>query len=207
MAPFRLRASLKRGIEREREHALAGKPSRIIAKLNALTDPELIDSLYQASAAGVRVALIVRGICCLRPGLPGLSENITVRSIIGRFLEHSRIFYFQNDHAPELFLSSADWMPRNLDRRVELMFPVEDPAIRDKVLNILDVQLADTERAWLMQADGQYTRVDRRGKMHLDCQKYFCEQAQAPQPAASPAPSESLIPIETPDSLYPDGAR
>lgn len=177
MAPFWLRTSLTRRIEREKNHALQGKPARIIAKLNSLVDPDLIASLYEASQAGVQIDLIVRGICCLKPAVPGLSETITVRSIVGRFLEHSRIYYFANDNAPELFLSSADWMPRNLDRRVELMFPIEDEAAWEKVMAVLETQLSDTERSWLMGPDGQYTRVDRRGKMHLDCQQHFCDQA------------------------------
>jgi hypothetical protein len=159
MAPFWLRNSFARRIEREKNHALQGKPARIIAKLNSLVDPELIASLYEASRAGVRIDLIVRGICCLRPGVPGLSETITVRSIVGRFLEHSRIYYFANDNAPDLFLSSADWMPRNLDRRVELMFPVEDETAWEKVWMCWNAT-ADNERSWLMWPDGQYTRVD-----------------------------------------------
>lgn len=197
MAPFWLRSSLSRRIEREKNHALQGKPARIIAKLNSLVDPDLITSLYQASQAGVTIELIVRGICCLKPGVPGLSETITVRSIVGRFLEHSRIYYFENDHAPELFLSSADWMPRNLDRRVELMFPVEDARAWDKVMAVLETQLADTERSWLMGPDGQYTRVDRRGKMHLDCQKAFCDQAiLVGKLVSNPEKDQILIPVQ-----------
>jgi len=197
MAPFWLRNSFARRIEREKNHALQGKPARIIAKLNSLVDPELIVSLYEASRAGVRIDLIVRGICCLRPGVPGLSETITVRSIVGRFLEHSRIYYFANDNAPELFLSSADWMPRNLDRRVELMFPVEDETAWEKVMDVLETQLADTERSWLMGPDGQYTRVDRRGKMHLDCQQHFCDQAiLVGKQVEAPLSDQVLVPVQ-----------
>ena len=117
-------------IEREADHAQAGRPARIIAKMNSLVDPQIIETLYAASAAGVKIDLVVRGICCLRPGLPGVSENIRVISILDKYLEHSRITYFQNDGQPEVFLSSADWMPRNFRRRVELMFPIEDPSLR-----------------------------------------------------------------------------
>ena len=179
MAPFWMRQGFVNRIERETRHALAGKKARIIAKLNSLVDPELISLLYKASQAGVQIDLIVRGICCLRPGVPGLSDAITVRSLVGRYLEHSRIYYFYNDGEEDIYLSSADWMPRNLDRRVELMFPIEDQAVWSKVFQILQIQLNDTERAWLMDDKGQYTRVDRRGKMHLDSQQYFCEQALA----------------------------
>jgi polyphosphate kinase len=197
MAPFWLRDALERRIERERNHALAGKPARIIAKLNSLVDPAIIESLYRASQAGVRVELIVRGICCLRPGVPGLSDLISVRSIVGRFLEHSRIFYFYNDGEEDLFLSSADWMPRNLDRRIELMFPIEDPQVWQTVMNILEIQLSDTERSWLMGEDGMYTRVDRRGKMHLDCQQHFCQQAiAAGKPASDDENGQILVPVQ-----------
>lgn len=196
MAPLWLRAGISRRIDREKRNAQSGKPARIIAKINSLVDPDLIASLYQASQAGVKIDLIVRGICCLRPGVAGLSENITVRSIIGRYLEHSRIFYFYNDGEEDLFLSSADWMQRNLDRRVELMFPIEDKQVWEKVMAVLEIQLADTERSWLMGEDGQYTRVDRRGKMHLDCQQYFCDQAiAASQQAANPMIENTLTPI------------
>ena len=195
MAPFWMRQGFISRIERERRHAQAGKKARIIAKLNSLVDPELISLLYKASQAGVQIDLIVRGICCLRPGVPGLSDRITVRSLVGRYLEHSRIYYFFNDGEEDIYLSSADWMPRNLDRRVELMFPIEDQAVWAKVYQILEIQLNDTERAWLMDEKGQYTRVDRRGKMHLDSQQYFCKQALA---AASQM--ESSV---TPDVLVP----
>ena len=198
MAPFWLRAGLSRRIDREKRHAQMGKPAKIIAKINSLVDPDLITALYQASQAGVKIDLIVRGICCLRPGVAGLSDNITVRSIIGRFLEHSRIFYFYNDGEEDLYLASADWMPRNLDRRIELMFPIEDKHVWQKVMDVLENQLADTERSWLMDQDGQYTRVDRRGKMHLDCQQYFCEQAIAISRQATDLPlSQTLTPIRS----------
>lgn len=176
-APFWLRRELEQRIDQEIRLAKAGREARIVIKANSLVDPEMINRLYQASNAGVQIELLVRGICCLRPGVAGVSERITVRSIIGRFLEHSRIFYFFNDGQEDLFLSSADWMPRNLDRRVELMFPIEDPLLWQRVMQVIEVQLADTERTRLMQPDGSYVRVDRRGKPHLDCQLELCRLA------------------------------
>jgi polyphosphate kinase len=138
----------------------------------------MIDLLYQASKSGVKIDLIVRGICCLVPGVPGFSEHITVRSIIGRFLEHSRVFYFYNDGQEDIFLSSADWMPRNLDRRVELMFPVESADAWQQVKDVLEIQLKDTDRAWLLASDGAYARVDRRGKKSVDSQAALCRMAE-----------------------------
>ena len=135
VAPFDMHSRLIGLIERERDHARAGKPARIVAKLNALVDQEIIEKLYEASCADVTIDLIVRGICCLRPKMHGLSDNIRVISIVGRFLEHSRIFYFENAGQPRVFLSSADWMPRNFFRRIELAFPVENPALRDQIIN------------------------------------------------------------------------
>ncbi len=196
LAPYWLRRELDRRIELESRHAQAGRPARIIAKVNSLVDTLLIDHLYQASQSGVKIELIVRGICCLRPGVPGLSENISVRSIVGRFLEHSRIFYFYNDGQEDLFLSSADWMPRNLDRRVELMFPIEDPQIWQRIMDVLSIQMSDTDRARLMQPDGQYVRVDRRGKPHVDSQLLLCQQAlQAAGTQAEQIPDFSFNPV------------
>jgi polyphosphate kinase len=144
-------------IARETANARQGLPARILAKMNSLVDPEIIEALYQASQAGVKIDLIVRGICCLRTGVPGVSENISVRSIVGRFLEHSRIFYFENGCRPEVYLGSADWMPRNFFRRIELVFPIEDGVLRDRIKReILDVQLADNVKARLLQSDGTY---------------------------------------------------
>ena len=117
-----------------------GRPAHIMAKMNSLCDKEVITALYEASCAGVKIELVVRGICCLKAGVPGLSENIAVRSIVGNFLEHSRIFYFCNDGSPEVYMGSADWMPRNLDRRVEITFPVEDPELKKQVIHILEVE-------------------------------------------------------------------
>jgi len=148
-------------IDRERRNAEAGRPARIIAKMNSLVDPRAILALYRASQAGVQIDLLIRGICCLRPGLPGISENIQVTSIIDKFLEHSRITYVQNDRSPEVHLSSADWMPRNFNRRVELMFPVETPRLRDRLIHeILDIYLSDNVKARRLLPDGRYERVE-----------------------------------------------
>jgi polyphosphate kinase len=160
VAPFDLHAKLLQLIERETANAKRGLPARIIAKLNSLVEPDLIKTLYAASQAGVKIDLIVRGICCLRPGVPGLSENISVRSIVDRFLEHSRIFYFENACQPEMFVGSADWMPRNLFRRIEVVFPIEDGILCDRVIReILGVTLADNTKARLLGADGIYRRA------------------------------------------------
>ena len=178
-APYWLRRELENRIMLEISHAQAGRPARMIIKINSLVDTQMIDLLYKASQAGVKIDMVVRGICCLQPGVPGVSENISVRSIIGRFLEHSRIFYFYNDGQEDLFLSSADWMPRNLDRRVELMFPVDDPAIWQRVMDVLNLELEDTEKARLLGPDGQYSRIDRRGKQRIESQQELCRLAMA----------------------------
>jgi polyphosphate kinase len=153
-APLWMKDYFLRKIAREAANAKAGKPARIIAKINSLVDENVIRELYNASCAGVKIDLIVRGICCLRAGIPGMSENITVRSITGRFLEHSRIFYFCNEGHEDIYLASADWMPRNLNRRVELLFPVEDDACRKRVLEVLETELNDTVRAHFLSQDG-----------------------------------------------------
>jgi polyphosphate kinase len=158
-APFSLHEALLAKIERETQHAEAGKPARIIAKLNALTEPTVIQALYRASRAGVDIDLIVRGVCCLRPGVSGVSERIKVRSIIGRFLEHSRVYYFENDGAREIYCGSADWMDRNLYRRIEVAFPVESPELQSRVTDDLKLYLADDTQAWLMGSGGEYTRA------------------------------------------------
>jgi polyphosphate kinase len=164
VAPFDLHSRLIQLIERERDHALAGKPGRIIAKLNHLVDEEIIEKLYEASCADVTIDLVVRGICCLRPKIPGLSENIRVISIVGRFLEHSRIYHFQNTGEPLVYLSSADWMPRNFFRRIELAFPVENPALRDQIINeVLPSFLHDRVKARELQPDGTYRRLTPEG--------------------------------------------
>ena len=179
LAPLWLRGKLLKLIRRETENARKGEPAHIIAKMNSLCDKEVIASLYEASCAGVKIELIVRGICCLKAGVPELSENIHVRSIVGNFLEHSRIFYFENGGRPQLFMASADWMPRNLDKRVEIMFPVEDPEIKKQVMHILEVQLADNVKAHILQPDGSYEKVDLRGKQKICSQDQFCEEAAA----------------------------
>lgn len=164
VAPLGLRQRLLELIDREIGWANRGQPARIIAKLNSLLDREIVQKLYEASANGVQIALIIRGICVLLPGIKGISDNITVRSIVGRFLEHSRIVYFANGGDEKVFLSSADWMPRNLDARVELFFPVDDERHIERIKSILDIQLQDTERAHSLRSDGSYSKPGRRSK-------------------------------------------
>ena len=182
LAPIWLRTRFMRLIARETKHAREGKPTKIVAKMNSLCDEGIIAALYEASAAGVEIELIVRGICCLKVGIPGISENIHVRSIVGNFLEHSRIFFFLNDGEEELYMGSADWMPRNLDRRVEILFPVLDDTLKEKVKHILDVELADNTKAHVLKPDGEYEKIDRRGKVLVNSQKQFCEEAVAAVP-------------------------
>ncbi len=158
-APFALHRALLERIEREIAHAHAGRPARIIIKVNALIEPELVRALYRASAAGIAVDLIVRGMCSLRPGVPGVSENIRVRSVIGRFLEHARVCYFQNGEDPEVLAGSADWMERNMFRRVEICFPIDDPELRTRMIRDLQCYLRDNMQAWILQADGSYRRL------------------------------------------------
>ena len=159
-APFELHDRLLQLVERESENARQGLPARIILKLNSLADRQIIEALYRASQAGVQIDLIVRGICCLRPGLKGVSENITVRSIVDRFLEHSRIYYFENACQPQVFISSADWMPRNFFRRIELAFPIEDGILRERLISeVLALSLADNVKARFLQPDGSYRRA------------------------------------------------
>jgi polyphosphate kinase len=159
VAPITLRQGIEALIRREIDHGAKG---HLIFKMNALEDPLTIESLYRASQAGVRVDLLVRGLCCLRPGIPGVSQNIQVISVIGRFLEHSRIYYFRNGGDEEVYAGSADLMPRNLDRRVEILFPIEDPCLVRRIRDeILDVYLADHVNGYRMQSDGGYTRASR----------------------------------------------
>ncbi|HEX4895991.1 MAG TPA: polyphosphate kinase 1 [Solimonas sp.] len=159
-SPFTLAKQLLAKIEREAEQARKGKPAHLIAKMNALVEPECIQALYRASQAGVKIELIVRGMCSLRPGVKGLSENIQVRSVVGRFLEHHRVFYFANGGEPELYLSSADWMERNLFRRVEIAFPILDRKLRERIVEQLQAYLADRAQSWWLQADGSYQRPE-----------------------------------------------
>ncbi|MFM8605466.1 MAG: polyphosphate kinase 1 [Cyanobium sp.] len=163
VAPVTLRKGMENLIRREIEHARAGRGGHIRAKMNALVDPAIIGLLYEASQAGVRIELVIRGMCSLRPGLPGVSETITVYSVIGRFLEHSRLFWFANGGEPEHFIGSADWMPRNLDRRVEAVAPIEDPSLKRQLDGLLQLYLDDTS-AWLMQSDGQFTQRQPEGE-------------------------------------------
>ena len=162
VAPIYLRQKMIELIQRETGNAQNGRPSGIIAKMNRLADAEIVNALYAASQAGVKIDLIVRGICTLRPGVSGLSENIRVRSIVGRLLEHSRVYYFENGGHPEIFTGSSDWMPRNLDRRVEVLAPVHDPAIRRYLRDeFLNSYLKDNVKASELQSDGSYQRVSR----------------------------------------------
>ena len=193
LAPTWLRTRFVELINRERDYAAMGKPARIVAKMNSLCDAGIINALYEASAAGVQIELIIRGICCLKQGVPGMSETIQVRSIVGTFLEHSRIFYFENDGSPEIYMGSADWMPRNLDKRVEILFPVEDPDLKKEIIHILHTQLADNTKAHLLQPDGLidpekdglvkvyggcYKKADRRGHAAVCSQMQFCKEAK-----------------------------
>lgn len=196
LAPLWLRDRFHYLVEREIRHAKEGQEAHIIAKMNSVCDKDIIELMYKASKAGVKIELIVRGICCLIPQLEGVSENITVRSIVGTFLEHSRIFYFENGGNPEIYMASADWMSRNLDRRVEIMFPVEDAKLKKEVKHILNVQLADNVKAQLMQPDGSYVRVSELLKrengahsdkdyMRIEAQMVFCKEAQQKANAVS----------------------
>ena len=183
-APFWLRDRSIDLIDREIRNSQEGRIAYIKAKMNSLVDEGMIEKLYEASQAGVQIDLVVRGICCLRPGVEGMSENIRVVSVVGRNLEHSRIFVFANEGNEEYYLSSADWMPRNLDRRIELMFPVEDELCRARVSEVIDLQLQDTEGAHQGMPDGSYKRVDRRGKQILDSQQEMMDLATARAPRA-----------------------
>lgn len=193
LAPTWLRNKFVSLINRERDNAKDGKPAKIIAKMNSLCDAGIIEALYEASAAGVEIELIVRGICCLKQGVKGMSETIHVRSIVGTFLEHSRIFYFENDSNPEIYMGSADWMPRNLDKRVEILFPVEDEKLKSQILHILEVQLSDNLKAHILQPDdtidkekdspvsrygGIYKKAEHRGKAGISSQMTFCKEAK-----------------------------
>ena len=197
LAPYWLRDKFLRLIGRETKNAQQGREARIVAKMNSLCDPGIIAALYEASASGVKIDLIVRGICCLRVGIPEVSENISVRSIVGNFLEHSRIFYFYNDGNPEVFMGSADWMPRNLDRRVEIVFPVIEEELKEKALHILHVELEDNVKARVMQPDGTYEKLDKRGKVLINSQEQFCAEAKAAVPDQNPGNNQRLfIPAE-----------
>ncbi len=182
VAPYWLRSKFMKLIKREMRYAKDGAEARIVAKMNSLCDPGIIAALYEASANGVKIDLIIRGICCLKVGIPGVSENITVRSIVGNFLEHSRIFYFYNGGDSEIYMGSADWMQRNMDRRVEIIFPVIEDELQKRAFHILETELLDTEKAHILGADGQYSKVDKRGKTHVNSQEQFCREAQEAVP-------------------------
>ena len=169
-SPFGMHDMVLAKLDREAEHARAGRPARVIAKMNALVDPQAIEALYRASCAGVKTELIVRGVCALRPGVPGVSENITVRSIVGRFLEHSRVFYFENGGEPDMFCASADWMERNFFRRVEVAFPIRRPEHRERILRDLGFCLKDNSQAWELKPEGRYERINRGKERALSAQ-------------------------------------
>ena len=212
VAPFDLGRRMRELIERERDHARVGRPGRIIAKINSLVDENIIKALYDASCAGVKIDLIVRGICCLRPGVPGVSENIRVISIVGRFLEHSRIYYFANDGKPQVYLASADWMPRNFYRRVEIAFPIESPKLREEIiLEILPAFLNDRVKARELLPDGRYMRLKPRpGEAHSQAQLFFRERSRkffASLAKASSHAAAKLTPIEMPPAAVEIGRR
>ena len=183
-SPFNMHEAVLAKLAREAEHARAGRPARVIAKMNALVDPQTIEALYRASSAGVKIDLIVRGVCALRPGVPGVSENIAVRSIVGRFLEHSRVFYFENGAEPDMFCASADWMERNFFRRVEVAFPIRRRSQRERILRDLAFYLADNCQAWKLLPDGQYERIARGNERAVNAQNELLA-AYAAGPAAA----------------------
>ncbi len=208
VAPFDLKQRLIGLIERERDHANAGKPGRIVAKLNSLVDEEVIEKLYEASCADVTVDLVVRGICCLRPKIPELSENIRVISIVGRFLEHSRIYYFENAGQPDLYLASADWMPRNFLRRIEVAFPIESPPLRVQLLDeIIPSFLHDRVKARELQPDGSYRRLHPEGKEpRSQAQLHFRQRSRRRMKKIKPQKTTGttkLIPITSADLKQP----
>ncbi len=214
VAPLGLHEAILGLIARETEHALKGRPARIVAKMNALVDEDVIEALYRASQAGVPISLLVRGICCLRPGVPRVSENIEVRAIVDRYLEHGRVFQFANGGKDEVYISSADWMPRNFHRRVEVMVPIEDAAIRTRLIDILAIQWSDHVKAWVLEPSGAYSRVQPKpGQPLVRSQQRFMEltrdkvkvadQAARPSgrfhmtPTAQKSPLEGKVPKAT----------
>ncbi|HEX4084605.1 MAG TPA: polyphosphate kinase 1 [Chthoniobacteraceae bacterium] len=211
VAPFDLGRRVRELIEAERDHARAGRPARIIAKVNSLVDENIIKALYEASCAGVKVDLIVRGICCLRPGVPGVSENIRVISIVGRFLEHSRVYHFSNDGDPNIYLASADWMPRNFYRRIEIAFPVESPRLKNEITKeILPAFLNDRVKARELQPDGSYMRLKPRpGEKHSQAQLFFRERSRKFFASLAKASNNAakLIPIEMPPANVSIGSH
>jgi len=203
IAPVTMRERFTEMVRREAAHARAGKRARIVVKVNGLEDPEMVEALYRASMAGVEIDLIVRDICRLRPGIEGLSETITVHSIVGRFLEHSRIFYFENAGDPEWYIGSADWMTRNLDYRVEAVAPVTDGSLRRQLRFILETSLADNRRRWVMDSDGEYTQVTPGDDPVCDSQSVVMQATDAavdrgygPGMAVDAAPTERELLVE-----------
>lgn len=200
VAPTGLREMFIKNINREAANARVGKSASIFAKMNALVDGGIIRALYEAAMAGVKINLVVRGICCLRPSVPGISENIRVISIVGRFLEHSRIYKFENGGSPELYLASADWMPRNLDRRVEVAFAVEDEKIIAEVDKVIETTLSDTAKARVMNSDGTYKRVDKRGRELVNSQMSFYKIAREKNKDEEIKTDEIFVPLMSPES-------
>jgi polyphosphate kinase len=209
MAPTGLRPALIERIRREAAHARAGRGGNIILKMNSLVDPALIDELYEASRAGVDIALIVRGICCLRPQVPGVSERIRVVSIVDRYLEHARVFSFDNGGQHEVFLASADWMPRNLDHRIEIAFPLVDPVLRETVRAFLQMQLADTVKTRVIGPDGRSHRVPRGNRPVLRAQDraYELVEAGAPSATSGAAPVFAEAPVRAVAASAPAAAH
>jgi polyphosphate kinase len=203
VAPLGLHEAVLGLIARETEHARQGRPARIIAKMNALVDEDVVEALYRASQAGVPITLLVRGICCLRPGVPKVSETIQVRAIVDRFLEHGRIFHFANGGKDDVYLSSADWMPRNFHRRVEVMLPVEDPVLRGRLMEILNVTVSDNTKAWSLRSDGSYVRTaPKPGAPMVRSQQRFIEmtrdKVRVADAAARPSSRFHLMPAAQP---------
>jgi polyphosphate kinase len=195
IAPYGLKKTLLRLILREALHSKRQEPGLIIAKMNSLVDPEVIEALYRASQAGVRIQLNIRGICCLKPGLKGLSETIEVRSIVDMFLEHSRIFYFHNGGGEEIYLSSADWMPRNLERRIELMFPVEKKSVKKELLDLLKLYFKDNVKAWRLLENGGYEKISAAaGEKRFRVQEYLCRRAEEKETVIQKASLKELKP-------------
>ncbi len=194
IAPHGLRRRLTRLILREGMRSQKQKPGLIMAKLNSLVDKEIIEALYRASQQGVEIKLNVRGICCLRPGVPGLSENIEVTSVVDTFLEHSRIFYFSNAGEEEVYLSSADWMPRNLDRRLEVLFPIEDPKLKAETAEMLKLYFKDNQKAWSLEADGSYRKKMPGSEKPFRVQEFLCRKAEESQSQAKTIALKDITP-------------